>query len=81
MIWRLRNRAQLEALLEDFSAVHDRETLTAAYREATDRPYGFWMIILTNHPKDMLWSSMSHRQVLTDWQTEDPLPAPARDRR
>lgn len=80
MVWRLRNRAQLEALLEDFSAVASRDWLLAAYREATDRPYGFWMINLVNSPDQMFWSGMSRRQVL-DEQEADPLSAPAHSRR
>lgn len=80
MTWRLRNRAELEALLEDFSAVASRDNLLAAYREATDKPYGFWMIILTNHPDQMFWSSMSHRQLLGGPE-EDPLSAVERPRR
>jgi hypothetical protein len=66
MTWRLRNRAELEALLEDFSAVASRDWLLAAYHEATDRPYGFWMINLVNSPDQMFWSGMSRRQVLDE---------------
>ena len=72
MIWRLRNRTELDALIDELSAIHPTKTLLAAYEEAVSRPYGFWMLILVNPPQTMFWSSMSHRQEIRE---EDPEPA------
>jgi hypothetical protein len=65
-VWRLRSWTELDSLLEELSAIHDKKTLLALYEEAVSKPYGFWMIILTEPPDRMFWSSFKHRQVAAD---------------
>ena len=46
-IWRLRNRLELQSLLEEISAVYPVKTLEEMYQMATDEPYSFWYILFT----------------------------------
>jgi hypothetical protein len=41
LVWRLRNRLELQSLLEEISAVYDMKTLEKMYQLATDDPYSF----------------------------------------
>ena len=40
-IYRLRNYADLEAIIEEMSAIYDKKTLLTLYHEAVDEPYSF----------------------------------------
>jgi hypothetical protein len=64
-IWRLRSFTELESLLEELSAIHDKKTLLALYEQAVSQPYGFWLVKLTDRPDRMFWSSFRHRQVVS----------------
>ena len=66
MVWCLRSWSELESLLEELSAIHDKKTLLALYDEAVSKPYGFWLVNLTEPPDRMFWSSFRHRQVVDD---------------
>ena len=46
LVWRLRNRMELQSLLEEISAVYPTKTLEEMYQLATDDPYSFWYIFL-----------------------------------
>ena len=65
-VWRLRNYAELDGLLEELSAIHDKKTLLAMYNQAVNQPYNFWNVILVNRPDDMFWDGMKRRQVVKD---------------
>ena len=43
---KLRNQADLEAIVEEVSAVYDRDTFKEIYKTATDEPYAFLYINL-----------------------------------
>jgi len=43
---RLRNYADLEAIIEEMSAIYDKKTLLQIYHEAVDEPYSFLYINL-----------------------------------
>jgi len=66
MVWRLRSYTELESLLEELSAIHDRKTLLALYEQAVSQPYNFWLVNLTERPERMFWSGFRHRQVVDD---------------
>jgi hypothetical protein len=70
MVWRLRSWSELESLLEELSAIHDKKTLLALYDEAVSKPYGFWLVNLTEPPDRMFWSSFRHRQVVDSHEPE-----------
>ena len=50
-IYRLRNQADLDAIIEEVSAIYDKKTLYQLYRMATDEPYSFLYIKLTARDK------------------------------
>ena len=56
-VWKLRSALELESLLEEVSATHDKQTLMAMYHHATSQPYGFWYINLTRNYEDMFYVS------------------------
>jgi hypothetical protein len=66
MVWRLRSYTELESLLEELSAIHDKKTLMALYEQAVSQPYGFWLVVLTERPERMFWSGFRQRQVIDD---------------
>ena len=46
-VYSLRNQADLEAIIDEVSAVYDKRTLYQLYRMATEEPYSFLYIKLT----------------------------------
>ena len=46
-IYRLRNQADLDAIVEEVSAVYDKKTILKMYQFATSEPYSFLYIRLT----------------------------------
>ena len=50
-IYRLRNYGDLESIVEELSAVHDKKTLLQIYHEAVDEPYSFLYVNLTQKGK------------------------------
>ena len=55
LCWRLRNALELEALIEELSAVYTKQLLEM-YEVATAEPYSFWYINLTAKTKEnMFW--------------------------
>ena len=56
VVFRLRNRLELEAIIEELSAVYDKKTLMAMYQLATAEPYSFWYSNLAaSKVEDMFW--------------------------
>ena len=65
-VWRLRNRLELQSLLEEISAVYDMKTLEKMYQMATDEPYSFWYILLTARKKeDMFFLRFEQKMIPT----------------
>ena len=65
LVWRLRNRMELQSLLEEISAVYDVKTLEQMYQLATDDPYSFWYILFTARKKeDMFFLRFEQKMVL-----------------
>jgi hypothetical protein len=66
-IFRLRNQADLDAIIEEVSAVYDKKTLMKLYRLATDPAYGFLWIRLTAKDKnDMFFYKLESRLIPKD---------------
>jgi len=64
MIYRLRNYADLEAILEEMSAVYDKKTLLKLYKMATDEPYGFLYInLMAKTKEDMFYQSFKNKLI------------------
>ena len=66
-IYRLRNYKDLEAFIEEVSAVQDKKTLLEMYNIATQEPYSFLYINLVAKKKeDMFFVRFSHKLVVGD---------------
>ena len=64
IVFRLRNRLELDAIIEELSAVYDRKTLMEMYQIATDEPYSFWYINLAASRVDgMFWKKIEQRMI------------------
>ena len=64
LVWRLRNELELQQVMEEVSAVHDKKTLLEMYHLAVDEPHSFWYILLTaRKPEDMFFLRFEKRLV------------------
>ena len=63
-IYRLRNQADLEGVLDETSAVYDKKTLYQLYRIATDEAYGFLYIKLTARDKEDMFYTNFNRKLI-----------------
>jgi hypothetical protein len=62
--FRLRNAKELEALLEELSALYPRKTLEAMYHAATEEPYSFWYIDLAAKKREEMFYLRFERPML-----------------
>ena len=51
----MRSAMELDSLLEEISATHDKKTLLEMYQTAVSQPHGFWYINLTHDPEEMFF--------------------------
>ena len=64
VVFRLRNRLELDAIVEEHSAVYDKKTLMEMYQIATADPYSFLYVNLaTSKVEDMFWLRFESRMV------------------
>ena len=64
-IYRLRNYTDLEAFIEEVSAIMDKKTILDFYNYATSIPYGFLYVKLTEKSKDnMFYQNFSKRLTI-----------------
>ena len=64
LVWRLRNRLELQSLLEEISAVYGIKTLERMYQMATDDPFSFWYSLFTARKKeDMFFLCFEQKMV------------------
>ena len=68
LFWRLKNRADLDAMLDENSALVDRKTLEKLYRKATEEPFQFLHIDKRASTVDEMFTrSFRHRlKIKTD---------------
>ena len=60
-IYRLRNYGDLEAIVEELSAVYDKKTLLQIYHEAIDEPCSFLYVnLMQNDKRKMFMSRFEH---------------------
>ena len=55
-VYRLRNQKDLDAFLEELSALYDKRTLLKLYQYATGEPYSFLYVKLTAHNRDDMFT-------------------------
>ena len=61
-VYRLRNQKDLDAFLEELSALYDKKTLLKLYQYATEMPFSFLYVKLTAHDKkDMFYLNLSKK--------------------
>ena len=73
-IWRLRNQLELEAVLEELSALLPKQELLAMYQEATREPYSFWFIYYLKDKANMFYKRWEERFVVDgDAEPEQPV--------
>jgi hypothetical protein len=66
-IWRLRNALELASIIEELSALHDKDTLLQMYEFAVSHPYGFWFVnMCAKQRADMFFVNFQHRLVVKD---------------
>ena len=66
IVFRLRNRLELDAIIEELSAVYDKRILLEMYQLATADPYSFWYINLAaSKVADMFWLRFEQRMIPT----------------
>ena len=56
-IYRLRNYSDLEAIVEELSAVYDKKTLLQMYHEAISEPYSFLYVNLMQKQRERMFMS------------------------
>ena len=71
-IWRLRNALELQAVIEELSALLSKEELLAMYHEATREPFSFWFIYLLKPKSEAFFKRFEERFVIQDG--PDPVP-------
>ena len=64
-VGRLRGQKELQAFLDEISAVHSPQTLLRIYDQATLRPHGFLYVDLTKQPV-RLYANFEHRIRVQD---------------
>lgn len=64
IIFRLRSEAELQAIVEEISAVYGKDTLIALIRAATEKPYSFlYCDLAAKRPDEMFWLNFEQRLV------------------
>ena len=63
-IYRLRNYGDLEAIIEEMSAIYDKKTLLQMYHEAISEPYSFLYINLMQKDKSKMFMQRFDQYLL-----------------
>ena len=64
IIFRLRSEAELQAIVEEISAVYGKDMLIALIRAATEKPYSFlYCDLAAKRPDEMFWLNFEQRLV------------------
>ena len=72
LVWRHRNYKELEAPVEEVSALYPKQTLLDMYAAATKEPYSFWYILLTaKHKEDMFFLRFDKKITVVDSDAEE----------
>ena len=72
-VFRLRNQLELDALVEELSAMLPKDVLYGMYEEATREKYSFWYVNLRAPKEDMFWVRFD-RKFLVNEHGDDPQP-------
>ena len=72
-VFRLRNRLELEALVEELSALVDKETLYSMYEEATREKYSFWYVNLLAPKEEAFWVRFERKFAAEPAEPQQPV--------
>ena len=71
-VFRLRNRLELDDIIEELSAVYDKNTLMEMYELATRDPYSFWYVHLAvKRREDMFFLRLEKRMIPASGKRQD----------
>ena len=70
-VFRLRNQLELDALVEELSAMLPKDVLYGMYQEATREKYSFWYVNMRAPKEDMFWVRFDRKFVVNG---DDPEP-------
>ena len=71
-VWCLRNQLELEAVLEELTALLPKQELQAIYQEATREPYSFLFIHYLKPRAEMFYKRWEERFVIENGEPPDP---------
>ena len=71
-VWRLRNQLELEAVLEELTALLPKKELQAIYEEATREPYSFLFIHYLKPRAEMFYKRWEERFVIENGDDPEP---------
>ena len=71
-VWRLRNQLELEAVLEELTALLPKKELQAIYEEATQEPYSFLFIHYLKPRAEMFYKRWEERFVIENGEPVEP---------
>ena len=72
-MWRLRNQLELEAVLENLTALLPKQELLTMYQEATRKPYSFWFIYYLKDKANMFYKRWEERFVVEPAEAQQPV--------
>ena len=68
IIFKLRNYADLEGIVEELGALTDKKILHNIYKQATEQPFAFLYVNLTaKNINDMFWINFDQKIVVDDY--------------
>ena len=70
-VFRLRNQLELDALIEELSAMLPKDVLFGMYQEATREKYSFWYVNLRAQKEEMFWVRFD-RKFLVNGDDSEP---------
>ena len=62
-IFKLRNYKDIESIIEELSAIYDKQTLLKIYHTATDQPYSFLFVNLMKHKRNEMFYINFHKRL------------------
>ena len=80
-IWRLRNALEIQAVIENLSALLPKDELLSIYQEATREPYSFLFVYLLNPKHSMFYKRFEERFVIENGEPAEPSGGQAPGRR
>ena len=65
LVWRLRSAREIEALVDELSALYPKQILYDMYEQAVEEPHSFWYVNMVAQSKqDMFYMRFEYKMVL-----------------